>query len=203
MAPPQSDLPIWETPESKSATPDEPSIRKIEDYRPGYPRYSALLSAHNAYFLCRRFDWLRARLLLQKQDKLSLLEEKLEQVDRLEVAPLYLGKSRSDRNTERISLLSEIDASIADYDQFIERTSRIHNFGPACPRDIESLNNWLERTGSLAREETAYLARSHELISLAPAGDSAMMQLETWVEDKFIRLFPSFQKVRTALTVNH
>ncbi|KAJ5945436.1 hypothetical protein N7516_005604 [Penicillium verrucosum] len=195
MGPPQSDLPIWETSESKSATPDEPSIRKSPDT----PRYSALLSAHNAYFLCRRFDWLRARLLLQKQDKLSLLEEKLEQVDRLEVAPLYLGKSRSDRNTERISLLSEIDASVADY----ERTSRIHNFGPACPRDIESLNNWLERTGSLAREETAYLARSHELISLAPAGDSAMMQLETWVEDRFIRLFPSFQKVRTALTVNH
>ena len=127
-------------------------------------------------------------------------------MDHLEIAPLYLGKSQSDRNTERISLLSEIDVSLADYgtkaftkyhklrnyssaneriDQFIERTRRINDFGPACPRDIESLNNWLESAGSLAREETAYLAHSHELISLAPTGDSAMMQLETWVEDKF------------------
>lgn len=90
-------------------------ISPLEDYRPGYPRYAALLSAHNTYFLCRRFDWLRARLLLQKQDKLSILEEKLEQVDYLEAAPLYLGKSRSDRNTERITLLSEIDTALADY----------------------------------------------------------------------------------------
>lgn len=87
----------------------------VEDYRPGYPRYAALLSAHNAYFLCRRFDWLRARLLLQKQDKLSILEEKLKEVDYLEAAPLYLGKNRSDRNMERISLLSEIDTALADY----------------------------------------------------------------------------------------
>lgn len=87
----------------------------VEDHRPGYPRYAALLSAHNAYFVCRRFDWLRARLLLQKQDKLAVLEEKLKEVDFLEAAPLYLGKNRSDRNTERISLLLEIDTALADY----------------------------------------------------------------------------------------
>jgi hypothetical protein len=52
---------------------------------------------------------------LQKQDTLSILEERLEQVDYSEASPLYLGKSRSDGNAERISLLSEIDASLADY----------------------------------------------------------------------------------------
>ena len=130
MAPsPQSDLPIYECP--KPAAPSGTSNRKsvhfstlsngltltssVEDYRPGYPRYAALLSVHNAYFLCRKFDWLRARLLLQKQDKLSILEEKLEEVDYLEAAPLYLGKNRSDRNAKRMSVLSEIDTALADY----------------------------------------------------------------------------------------
>ncbi|KAJ5335662.1 uncharacterized protein N7506_005598 [Penicillium brevicompactum] len=172
-------------------------ISPVEDYRPGYPRYAALLSAHNTYFLCRRFDWLRARLLLQKQDKLSILEEKLEEVDYLEAAPLYLGKSRSDRNTERISLLSEIDTALADYgnaNQFMERTSRVLSVGPSCPRDVESLRNWVESTGCMARDETAYLAHHHELVSLAPAGDNAMVQLETWIEDKVIRYWPSFQR---------
>lgn len=35
--------------------------------------------------------------------------------ERLEASPLFLGKSRSDGNTDRISLLSEIESGLADY----------------------------------------------------------------------------------------
>jgi hypothetical protein len=87
----------------------------VEDYRPGYPRFTALLSAYDPYFLCRRFSKLRARLLLLKQDRLSVLEQKLEQVDHEETSPLFLGKSRCDRNSERISLLSDIESCLANY----------------------------------------------------------------------------------------
>lgn len=59
----------------------------------------------------------------------------------------------------------------------------------------------MDSTGSLAREETAYLAHHHELlVSLAPVGDSAMVQLEAWVEDKVIQFWPNFQKVRDGVT---
>lgn len=87
----------------------------VEQHRPGYPRFTALLSAHNPYFLCRQFNKLRARLLLLKQDQLSVLEQRLEQIDQQEESPLFLGKSRCDRNTDRISLLSEIEGRLADY----------------------------------------------------------------------------------------
>jgi hypothetical protein len=70
------------------------------------------------------------------------------------------------------------------------------NFGPAQQRDVKSLQNWLDGTGYLAREERAYLTHHRELVSLAPAGDSAIVQLEAWVEDKFIRLWRDFRKVR-------
>jgi hypothetical protein len=86
----------------------------VENYRPGYPRLTALISAHDPY-LCRRLDKPRAWLLLQKQDKLSMLEERLEQVDNEETRSIYLGKSRCDRDTERISPLSEIASCLADY----------------------------------------------------------------------------------------
>lgn len=69
-------------------------------------------------------------------------------------------------------------------------------FGPAQQRDIESLQNWLDGTGCLAREETAYLTHHRELVSLAPAGDTGVLQVETWVEDKFIQFFRSFRTVR-------
>ncbi|KAK2612247.1 hypothetical protein QQS21_001673 [Conoideocrella luteorostrata] len=124
MATIRSLLPTWERPgptvTGQSPTrlqqgQANPTRRLVEDYRPGYPRFVALVSAHAPFFMCRRFDKLRARLLLQKQDKLSMLEEKLEQVDREEPSPLYLGKSRCDQNVERASILREIDDCLADF----------------------------------------------------------------------------------------
>ena len=70
------------------------------------------------------------------------------------------------------------------------------SFGPAQRRDVESLQNWLDGTGCLAREETAYLAHRRELVSLAPVADSAVVQLEAWVEDKLIRFCRGFRRVR-------
>ncbi|KAH6696606.1 hypothetical protein BKA61DRAFT_623295 [Leptodontidium sp. MPI-SDFR-AT-0119] len=194
MMPLSSCLPLWRPSESTATT--QRQTKKIEDYKPGYPRFTALLSAYEPYFFCRRFNMLRARLLLLKQDKLSMLEERLNQVDQQEESLLFLGKSRCDKNTDRISLLSEIESCLADYDSFAERTHQMLNFGPARRRDVESLQNWLDGTGCLAREEAAYLTHHRELVSLAPAGDNAIIQLEAWVEDKLIRFYRGFRKSR-------
>ncbi|KAJ9139048.1 hypothetical protein NKR19_g7574 [Coniochaeta hoffmannii] len=170
--------------------------QNIEDYRPGYPRFTALLSAYDPYLLCRRFSRLRARILLLKQDKLSLLEQRLDEVDREEVCPLFLGMSRSDRNAQRASVLEEIESSLTEYDAFAERTHKMLSLNPAQRRDVESLGNWLDGTGCVAGEETAYLGHHQDLVSLAPAGDNAVLQLEAWVEDKFIRFDRRFNKNR-------
>lgn len=74
-------------------------------------------------------------------------------------------------------------------------------FGRSESRDVESLQNWLDGTGCLAREETAYLTHRQELVSLAPAADNAVLQLEAWVEDKLIRFYNGFRNVREIL--NH
>jgi hypothetical protein len=50
-----------------------------------------------------------------KQDRISMLEQKLERVDHEEISSLFLGKSRCDGNPERVSLLSEIETRLADY----------------------------------------------------------------------------------------
>lgn len=97
-------------------------ISAVEDYKSGYPRFTALLSEHAPFFLCRRFNRLRARVLLVKQERLSILEEKLDQVDKNETSLLYLGKSRSDANENRLSILKEIESSLADYGMFWEWT---------------------------------------------------------------------------------
>ena len=90
-------------------------IFSVEDYRSGYPRFSALVAAHSSFHICRRFGNLRARLLLLKQDKLCMLEERLEKIDCAETAPLFLGSSRDDGNEERRAVLQNIDSALADY----------------------------------------------------------------------------------------
>ena len=108
-------------PQSKSYKPLPFSYERlmnlpaVEDYRPGYPRYSALIGSDDSFHICRRFSMLRARLLLQKQDKLSLLEKELERLDREEVADLFLGSNRLDGNTERQRVLCDVDTALADY----------------------------------------------------------------------------------------
>jgi len=70
------------------------------------------------------------------------------------------------------------------------------SLSPAQQRDVESLKNWLDGNGCLTREESVYLAHHGELVALAPAGDSAILQLEAWVEDRLIRLWRNFRKRR-------
>jgi len=63
----------------------------------------------------RRFTRLRTRLLLTKQDKLSVMEKRLEKFDRDEDIQLRLGSCQEDDNPERQLVLAEIDTALADY----------------------------------------------------------------------------------------
>lgn len=87
----------------------------VQDFPQGYPRFSALLASHHSFHLCRRFSALRTRLLLVKQDRLTVLEKRLEKLDRDEVAKLSLGSCRADKNEDRHVVLAEIGVALADY----------------------------------------------------------------------------------------
>lgn len=80
--------------------------------------------------------------------------------------------------------------------QFASSTYQMLSLNPAEQRDVESLQNWLDGNGCLAKEESAYLAHCGELVSLAPTRDSAILQLENWVETRLIRLWRNFRKSR-------
>ena len=87
----------------------------VEDYRPGYPQFSALVGSHDAFHVYRRFSSTRARLLLLKQDRVSALEQQLEKIDHEETSPLFLGAARRDCNAARLQVLDDIDAALAEY----------------------------------------------------------------------------------------
>ena len=104
-------------------TCSDPSLRTfltrriVKDYPNGYPRFSALSAALPSFQICRRFRAVRSRLLLLKQDEVAELELKLDEIDRTEPRPIYLGSRRRDANAERKQVLARLDAALADYGQ--------------------------------------------------------------------------------------
>jgi len=66
----------------------------------------------------------------------------------------------------------------------------------ANPREVESLQNWLEGTGCIDEDETSYLERRGDLVSLASSHDHAMKRLEDWVEDRLVQHYKGFRAVR-------
>ena len=70
---------------------------------------------------------------------------------------------------------------------------------PKAPsRGVVSLQNWVDGTGALAREETAFLGSRDDLAGLVSSRDTTMSCLEAWVEDVLIRFHHNFRQVCAA-----
>ncbi|KAG2004104.1 hypothetical protein GB937_009121, partial [Aspergillus fischeri] len=173
--------------EAIKASRQASSAAHIEDYPPGRPRYGALVASHESFQVYRQFSYLRTRLLLDKQDRLAQLEDKLRDIDQNEQHPLFLSSSRLDRNEARKAVLAEIDAALADYDTLIERTARtILPLGAPQERNIGNLRNWIEGNPCLARHYPEYITQTRhhgDLLALCTSPDSAPDLVELWIKD--------------------
>ena len=90
-------------------------VRPVERFPPGYPRFCGLIGSHTDFSLASRFSVVRARLLLQKQARVSALEKQLEQCDLQETKPIHLGSVQQDQNPTRLQILRDLDEALAEY----------------------------------------------------------------------------------------
>lgn len=90
----------------------------VEGFPSGYPRLASFADSHDNFMLYRRFGYLSSRLLLDKQDQLRALEDKLEELD---VDDTWDHPDRLQRRElqgeERTRLLNEIQHKFVDYGQ--------------------------------------------------------------------------------------
>ena len=91
----------------------------VEDFPRGYPRFSRLFVAHPSFAISRKFLAMRARLLFVKQDHLSMLEERLDEIDHSEPRKMFLGNLRRDRNYSRKNVLDSMDKALRDYGKIL------------------------------------------------------------------------------------
>ncbi|EAQ92079.1 predicted protein [Chaetomium globosum CBS 148.51] len=170
---------------------------KVESFRPGYPRWSALVASHHSFAVFRRFHRLRMRLLLLKQDQLAVKDARLREIDEAEKWNICLARSRSDSNAERITLLEDTERLMMSYDALLEKTARAMAYNSASPRAVASLQNWVNGNRCITREETAFLHHLDDLIEICPTSDDIFVKLESWVEDGLLHFYKGFRQLMT------
>ncbi|TRX91676.1 hypothetical protein FHL15_007458 [Xylaria flabelliformis] len=155
----------------------------------GYRRYAEFISSDSDMLIFRRFGELNARVGLLLQDKCSLLEQKLIDLDkknsRRDADPINNGTIRDDIE-ERETLLNEIahhldryskytDAPVHLYssltvsvDKFLIQQSQLREYARAPSRDVKSLRTWHANHQNMAidEEEHRYLEQHQDLIRL-------------------------------------
>ncbi|KAF2686514.1 hypothetical protein K458DRAFT_476388 [Lentithecium fluviatile CBS 122367] len=166
----------------------------VEDARAGYPRFSALLAAHNALHIFRSFRALRTRLLLVKQGRLSSLAKQLDRIDAAEERGLNLSSIRRDGNAARKGLLVDIDDALRDYDALLERNHRVLELNPATPRNVSSVQNWVKGNPCTARNEVAFLDHPDDLLGVISPQDETLWVFEAQLQRALARLWTGFRR---------
>jgi hypothetical protein len=95
----------------------------VENCPEGYPRLAALLDCDEKFMLYRKFGFLQARILLNKQDELRELEKDLDRLDKVDQGkdPSLLKSREKDdaTNGRRKKLLNDIEGKFTEYGQLI------------------------------------------------------------------------------------
>jgi hypothetical protein len=111
----------------------QPSINNalVQDCPEGYPLLAAFLDSDDNFMMYRRFGYLQARLLLEKQEQLRRFEEDLDILDREDKGregkdangrdnPLRtLKDGRKEKASERRVLMRKIEKKFRDYGTLI------------------------------------------------------------------------------------
>ncbi|KAH7330214.1 hypothetical protein BKA65DRAFT_565359 [Rhexocercosporidium sp. MPI-PUGE-AT-0058] len=191
---------------SPSANPDG-----LERCELGYPYLAAFMDSDENFMIYRRFGFLHARLLLQKQDELRLMEEQLDLMDRRDVSdnPKALQCRMEDVDLEKQSypqphsqaqgsktgaeeetrqgLLARMETAILRYDELLLNAQQLTAANRPPRRDYNSVANFVMYKKPLMQGDDDFIYNREDLITLRPGRESAW--LDATVE-KVLKLFP-------------
>ncbi len=81
-------------------------------------------------------------------------------------------------------------------DAILDGNRRIVAFDNPRKQDILNMQNWVENTSSLARDETAYLFEPKDLMTILSPQDAALAHLTPLLEGFMLALYKLLKKVR-------
>ena len=118
----------------------------VDELPPGYPQLAAFMNSDDNFLIARKFGYLRARVLLYRQDELSVLERDLIALDNddKEKRAIALQSRKYDEATDkdpvysRKVLIQKIDDKLKEYGEYsyhsfaLGFSTRLSDYRRAC-----------------------------------------------------------------------
>ena len=168
----------------------------VKDCPKGYPLLAAFLDSDDNFMMYRRFGYLQARLLLEKQEQLRRLEEDLDLLDqkdqKAESRDLKtLRDGKKDNAGERRVLMRKIEKKFRDYgmlsrywatsvtDSSIASLVQVAQSLTHCNRpsssEHQSVRNFLTFRQPIVPSEQKFIKCKEDLLTLRPGREHAWL----------------------------
>ncbi|CZS93270.1 uncharacterized protein RAG0_03637 [Rhynchosporium agropyri] len=166
-------------------------VRALYQCPEGYPRLAALLDCDENFMLYRRFGFLQARILLNKQDQLRELETMLDNLDQShkhsDSIRLRSREHDEAEGPERSKLFREIEENFKQYTSLLAAARDLATFNRPPTRDFESVRSYFDEETPLSSKKERYIYRREDLITLKPGRENAWLDV---LVERFMQNIP-------------
>ncbi|KAL6719062.1 hypothetical protein ACLMJK_003297 [Lecanora helva] len=151
-------------------------VDQVHDHPRGYPQLSAFVNSDENFLIARKYGFLRTRVLLYRQDELSVLERDLIALDADDVAQerdLALQSRKHDETTDkdpvysRKVLIQRIDDKLKEYDDLVKRIQTYVALKAPTSRNVKSFIDWIQDYKPLTPGESRFLEHKDDFVALA------------------------------------
>jgi hypothetical protein len=174
----------------------------VDDHPQGYPQLAAFVNSDENFMICRKYGFLRSRVLLYRQDELRQMERDLLEADEEDAieCPLALQSRKTDEEREqddfsRKPLIERIDAKLKQYGEYlslryscyrsrgliiftdsaVSQVRAYMSLSAPTPRNLKSFVTWMQNEAPLTQEESDFLEHQDDFISLASGQEAGWL----------------------------
>ncbi|OCL06508.1 hypothetical protein AOQ84DRAFT_410867, partial [Glonium stellatum] len=142
----------------------------VENCPKGYPNLAAFLDSDENFTVYRRFGYLQARLLLDKQDDMRKLEEKLDEMDRedegIQSKRLITRDLKQQEAESRRELFKAIEEKFCEYAHILTAAQTLMAFNRPATSDYQSVANYIYNKKPVVEDEQTWIYCKEDMITL-------------------------------------
>ncbi|KAF2162490.1 hypothetical protein M409DRAFT_27113 [Zasmidium cellare ATCC 36951] len=154
------------------------AVRSLSRFIRGYPNLAAFHSNSENFMIYRRFGYLSARVLLEKQDQLRRLEEELDEFDDINQGCSVTtepNQRTSSTIDDRNRLLTKIDTTLGAYATSLMHAQQLMGLNKPSHHEQQSVSAYLENHKPVKPRERGYVHHKEDLITLRPGREHAWL----------------------------
>ncbi|KAF1986968.1 hypothetical protein K402DRAFT_331180, partial [Aulographum hederae CBS 113979] len=146
----------------------------VESCPLGYPRLAAFLDSDDNFAVYRRFGYVQARLLLEKQDEMRRLEDRLIDMDEQDKATNSKRLVTREFEPQR-ELLQTLEQRFLEYGKLLRTAQQLMSFHKPAAFDFTSVSNFMKDKRPVIAEEADWICCKEDLVALRPGREHAWL----------------------------